>query len=139
MNYETLMYEHIRDVANAEKLPVEFIIPKGDKAVLDLPGNRFLFEHGDAIRSKGIGVCGIYPALGRYRLKMRETVGQTKLFIGHFHQCCQIAGATVNGSIVGFDNYALRNGFAWERPAQMYEVYDSSIGLLNTRQIYCDK
>jgi hypothetical protein len=49
-----------------------------------------------------------------------------------------MTGVTVNGSVVGQDNFALRNGFAPERPAQMYEVYDSSMGLLNTRQIYCD-
>ena len=139
MSYEYLMYKNIETLCKTENLPVEFIIPNADKAVIDMEdGNRFLFEHGDAIRSTGQGVCGIYPALGRYRLKIRETIGQTKLFIGHYHQCTQMKGVTVNGSIIGQDNYALRNGFAPERPAQMYEVFDSSIGLLNTRQIYCD-
>ena len=139
MSYEYLMYKNIETLCKTENLPVEFIIPNADKAVIDMEdGNRFLFEHGDAIRSTGQGVCGIYPALGRYRLKIRETIGQTKLFIGHYHQCTQMKGVTVNGSIIGQDNYALRNGFAPERPAQMYEMFDSSIGLLNTRQIYCD-
>lgn len=139
MSYEYLMYKNIQTLCETEGLPIEFVIPNADKAVIDMEdGNRFLFEHGDAIRSTGQGVCGIYPALGRYRLKIKETIKQTKLFIGHYHQCCTMTGVTVNGSIVGQDNYALRNGFAPERPAQMYEVYDSSIGLLNTRQIYCD-
>ena len=139
MSYEYLMYKNIQTLCETEDLPVEFVIPNADKAVIDMEdGNRFLFEHGDAVRSTGQGVCGIYPALGRYRLKIKETIKQTKLFIGHYHQCCTMAGVTVNGSVVGQDNYALRNGFAPERPAQMYEVYDSNIGLLNTRQIYCD-
>ena len=139
MSYEYLMYKNIETMCKTEGLPIEFVIPNADKAVIDMEdGNRFLFEHGDAVRSTGQGVCGIYPALGRYRLKIKETIKQTKLFIGHYHQCCTMAGVTVNGSIVGQDNYALRNGFAPEKPAQMYEVYDSSIGLLNTRQIYCD-
>lgn len=139
MSYEYLMYTNIKTLCETEGLPIEFVIPNADKAVIDMEdGNRFLFEHGDAVRSTGQGVCGIYPALGRYRLKIKETIKQTKLFIGHYHQCCTMAGVTVNGSIVGQDNFALRNGFAPERPAQMYEVYDSSMGLLNTRQIYCD-
>ena len=140
MSYEYLMYKNIQTLCETEGLPIEFVIPNADKAVIDMEdGNRFLFEHGDAVRSTGQGVCGIYPALGRYRLKIKETIRQTKLFIGHYHQCCTMTGVTVNGSVVGQDNFALRNGFAPERPAQMYEVYDSSIGLLNTRQIYCDQ
>lgn len=139
MSYEYLMYHNIETLCKSEGLPIEFVIPNADKAVIDMEdGNRFLFEHGDAVRSTGAGVCGIYPSLGRYRLKIKETICQTKLFIGHYHQCCTMSGVTVNGSVVGQDNYALRNGFAPERPAQMYEVYDSNIGLLNTRQIYCD-
>lgn len=139
MSYEYLMYKNIESFCKTEGLPIEFVIPSSDKAIVNMDdGNIFLFEHGDAVRSTGQGVCGIYPALGRYRLKTHENFGQTKLFIGHYHQCCQMKGVVVNGSIVGQDNYALRNGFAYEPPAQMYEVYDSSIGLLNTRQIYCD-
>lgn len=139
MSYEYLLYKNIQNLCELENLPIEFIIPNSDKALLSMnDGNLFLFEHGDAIRSTGQGVCGIYPALGRYSLKISKTINQTKLFIGHFHQCTQMNGVTVNGSVVGQDNYALRNGFAPERPAQMYEVYDSNIGLLNTRQIYCD-
>lgn len=139
MSYEYLMYQNIKTLCETEGLPIEFVIPNADKAIVDMEdGNRFLFEHGDAVRSTGQGVCGIYPALGRYRLKIKETIHQTKLYIGHYHQCTQMKGVTVNGSIVGQDNFALRNGFAPERPAQMYEVFDTSIGLLNTRQIYCD-
>ncbi len=139
MSYEYLMYLNIKGMCEMQGLPIEFNIPNADKAIIDMEdGNRFLFEHGDAVRSTGQGICGIYPALGRYRLKVKETIHQSKLYIGHYHQCVQMDGVTVNGSIVGQDNYALRNGFAPERPAQMYEVYDSSMGLLNTRKIYCD-
>lgn len=140
MSYEWLMYKNIETMCKSEGLPIDFVIPCADKALVNMnDGNVFLFEHGDSVRSTGAGVCGIYPALGRYALKTKRTFEQTKIYIGHFHSCCQITDVTVNGSIVGYDGFAMRNGFAWERPAQMYEVYDSNIGLLATRKIYCDK
>ena len=140
LSYEWIMYQNIKNICEITGLPVEFNIPESEMAVVDMPdGNRFIFVHGYQIKSSGSGtVCGIYPALNRLAMKWNRTFNQDKIYLGHFHSCVSIPNATVNGSIIGFNSFALSNGFTYEEPAQMYEVYDSERGLLLTRKIYCD-
>jgi hypothetical protein len=140
LSYEWIMYQNIKSMCEITKLPIEFNIPESEMAVADMPdGNRFVFVHGYQIKSGGSGtVCGIYPALNRLAMKWDRTFNQNKIYLGHFHSCVSIPNATVNGSIIGFNSFALSNGFTYEEPAQMYEVYDSERGLLLTRKIYCD-
>lgn len=140
MSYEWIMYENVKNMCEITNLPVEFIIPESELAVVDMPDKkRFIFIHGYQIKSGGTGtVCGIYPALNRLAMKWDRTFNQDKIYLGHFHSCTSIPNAVVNGSIIGFNSFALSNGFPCEKPAQMYEVYDTERGLLLTRQIYCD-
>lgn len=139
MSYEWLMYQNIKKFCEMDNLPIEFCIPESEVAIVNTPdGQKFIFAHGFQIKGSGTGtVCGIYPALNRLALKWGKVFGQDKIYIGHFHQCVSIANAVVNGSIIGFNTFALSNGMAAEEPAQMYEVYDTVIGQLLTRKIYC--
>lgn len=139
MSYEWLMYKNIEKQCNIEGLPIEFDIPESEMAIEDTEdGKRFLFIHGFQIKGSGNGtVCGIYPALGRLSLKYGRVYKQDKIYLGHFHTCISIPNAVVNGSIIGYNSFAMTNGFAYEEPAQLYEVYDTNIGQLLTRQIYC--
>ena len=122
-----------------DNLPIEFCIPEAEVAIVNTPdGQKFIFAHGFQIKGSGTGtVCGIYPALNRLALKWGKTFGQDKIYIGHFHQCVSIANAVVNGSIIGFNTFALSNGFSFEEPCQYYEVFDTNIGQLLSRKIYC--
>lgn len=140
MSYEWLMYQNVKERCEAAGLPITFNLPESEMAVVDTQDNRrFLFIHGFQIKSTGSGtVCGIYPALNRLAMKWDKIFHQDKIYLGHFHSCVSIPNAMVNGSIIGYNSFALSNGFGYERPAQQYEVYDTKIGLLLTRQIYCD-
>ena len=140
LSYEWIMYQNIKNMCEINKLPIEFIIPESEMAILDMPDKqRFIFVHGYQIKSGGSGtVCGIYPALNRLAMKWDRTFNQDKIYLGHFHSCVSIPNATVNGSIIGFNSFALSNGFPCEKPAQMYEVFNTERGLILTRQIYCE-
>ena len=139
MSLEWLMYMNIKEQCAAANLPIDFCIPEAEIAIVDTVDNRrLLFCHGFQIRGSGNGtVCGIYPALNRLSLKWGQNFNQDKIYLGHFHSCISIPNATVNGSIIGYNSFSLSNGFKAEDPAQMYEVFDSNIGLLLTRKIYC--
>lgn len=139
MSYEWLMYRNIKKQCELTNLPIEFCIPNSEMAIVDTDDKkRFIFVHGFQIKSSGNGtVCGIYPALNRLSMKWEKTFKQDKIYLGHFHSCISIPNATVNGSIIGFNSFALTNGFHYEEPAQMYELFDTKSGLLLTRQIYC--
>lgn len=141
MSFEWLMYQNIKRECELVGLPVEFYIPESEMAIIDTAEDhkRFIFIHGFQIKSNGSGtVCGIYPALNRLSMKWDKTFHQDKIYLGHFHSCVSIPNATVNGSIIGYNAFAMTNGFVYEKPAQQYEVYDTKRGLLLTRQIYCD-
>lgn len=140
MSYEWMMYKNIEEYSKIMNLPIEFYIPESELAIVNTIDNkRFIFCHGFQIKGGGSNtVCGIYPALNRLALKWGKTIKQDKIYLGHFHQCVSINNAVVNGSIIGYNTFALTNGFVYEEPAQMYEVYDTNLGQLLTRKIYCE-
>ena len=135
-----LMYKNIEKQCQLTGLPTKFCIPNSEIANVETEdGRKFIFAHGFQIKSTGNStVCGIYPSLNRLSMKWAKNFKQDKIYIGHFHSCISIPNAVVNGSIIGFNTFALTNGFEYEVPAQMYEVYSSEIGLLLTRKIYVD-
>ena len=139
LSYEWLMYKNIAQQCKIAKLPIEFNIPDSELAIVDTEDNRrFIFCHGFQIKGSGSGtVCGIYPALNRLSLKWSNTFHQDRIFLGHFHCCTSITNAAVNGSIIGFNAFAMTNGFSYEEPCQYYVVYDTEIGELLERKIYC--
>lgn len=139
LSYEWLMYKNIEAECAKANLPIDFYLPESEMAIVDTSDEkRFIFIHGFQIRSGGTGtVCGIYPALNRLSMKWDKTFKQDKIYLGHFHSCISMPNATVNGSIIGYNSFALTNGFSYEEPAQMYEVYDNKIGMLLNRKIYC--
>lgn len=138
MSYEWLMYKNIEKQIELTKLPIEVEIPNSEMAILETSdGKRYMFMHGFQIKSSGNAtVTGIYPALNRLALKLDRNFHQDKIYIGHFHTCVSIPNATVNGSIIGFNAFSLSNGFSYEEPSQMYELFDKN-GLILTRKIYC--
>lgn len=140
MSYEWLMYKNIEKESALTGLPVTFDIPESELMLLDAPdGKRFVFMHGYQIRSSGTNtVCGIYPALNRLTMKFDKNFHQDRVYLGHFHTCVSIPNAVINGSIIGFTAFSMNNGFTREEPAQMYQLFDTRLGELLTRKIYCD-
>ena len=139
LSYEWIMYHNVKQICEGLELDIEFIIPESELALIETPDNkRYIFCHGFQVQSKGTGtVAGIYPALQRLAMKWQKVFQQDKIFLGHYHTNVSIPTATVNGSIIGYNAFALSNGMGYEEPAQQYEVYDSEVGQLLSRKIYC--
>ena len=140
MSYEWLMYQNIKKQCELTGLPIDFYIPESELAVVNTADDKvFIFAHGFQIRGGTGNICGIYPALNRLCLKYGKVFKQDMVFIGHFHSSVNTPNAIVNGSIIGYNAFALSNGMEAERPCQQYVVYDTMMkGQLLARQIYCD-
>ena len=141
MSYEWMMYQNIKKQCELTKLPVEFYIPESELAIINTVDDKvFIFAHGFQIKGSGTNyVCGIYPALNRLCLKYAKVFKQDRLFIGHFHSSVNTPNAVVNGSIIGYNAFALSNGMEAERPKMQYICYDTEMkDELLSRQIYCD-
>lgn len=102
---------------------VQFSIAQGTQLFLEVYGRTIRFTHGDSVKYGG-GVGGvtipIYKALGRW-----DTVRRADLTcMGHFHQLTSLTDLIINGSLIGYNTYAMDIGARFEPPAQAFTILD---------------
>lgn len=138
MNHEYFMYkdiEHIIALMGMSK--VKFVTPESEFAYLDVYGKKVLFAHGHQFRTAG-GIGGIYPSMLRWYSKMNQTIKIDKAFIGHYHTSVYTKEVCVNGSLKGFDAFAMGHGLAFEAPQQTYVILNEKRGFIFYSPIFAD-
>lgn len=138
MNHEYFMYkdiEHIITLMGMTKF--QFIIPESEFAYIEVYGKKLLFAHGHQFRTAG-GIGGIYPSMLRWYSKMNQTVKIDKAFIGHYHTSIYTKEVCVNGSLKGFDAFAMGHGLAFEEPQQTYVILNEKRGFIFYSPIFAD-
>jgi hypothetical protein len=123
---EWLLYTELAREFKDEKR-VKFVLPRGSQTYINVYDFTIRFLHGDDVNYKG-GVGGItiplYKALARW-----ETVRHAHLTcLGHFHQYHDLSDLVVNGSLIGFNPYALSIGARYEVPRQAFFLIDKKRG-----------
>ena len=86
----------------------------------------YLLTHGDQFRG-GSGISGIATplALGAFKKSKRQQAVNDPfdtMLLGHFHQYMTLPGVIVNGSLKGYDEYALISNFGFEVPQQAFWI-----------------
>lgn len=119
---EWLLYKMIAEGFKDEPR-VQFLIPESVQTFLEIYGRTVRFTHGDSVNYQG-GVGGvtipIYKALGRW-----DTVRRADLTcMGHFHQLTSLSDLIINGSLIGYNPYAMSIGARFEPPAQAMTILD---------------
>lgn len=120
-SYDWLIYQTL-DRRFADDPDVIFYIPDGTDALVKIAGHTYCFSHGNAFRG-GDGLIGpLGPVVrGDHKKRGRNAqVGQEydTLVIGHFHQLLQMKRIIMNGSLIGYNEYAYANNFGYEPPQQ---------------------
>ena len=106
---------------------VKFILPAGAHTYVEVYGKLIRFLHGDDARYAG-GVGGIMVPLMR-ALARWDTVYHAHLTcLGHFHQYYDTDGLVCNGSLIGYNPFALSIGARFEEPRQAFFLLDSRRG-----------
>jgi hypothetical protein len=135
-SYEWMMYKDIADYFK-DQPKVEFIIPNGLFAYVDVMGHMCRFWHGDSIKySGGIGglTIPLIKAIQRYDQQQKADYN----FMAHYHQLWQATkNCIVNGSGIGFSPYAQRIGASPEEPVQSFCIIDEKYGLTIKTPIFC--
>lgn len=101
-----------------------FNCPAARDLTYSVEGHRYRLTHGDQFRG-GDGMIGPLGPITRGDLKKRSMAmglpGDDEeydtLVLGHFHQLHMLHSRIINGSLKGYDEYALSCSFGWE-PAQ---------------------
>ena len=123
---EYLMYLSLADYFRNEPR-VQFIIPEGVHSYLDVYGTVIRFQHGHAIKYGG-GVGGIFiPAFKAIAQWNKGRHADLDVF-GHFHQSKDGGNFLCNGSLIGYNAFALSIKADFETPRQTLFLIDSKRG-----------
>ena len=87
------------------------------------------FHHGHGFRYGG-GIGGLYVPLQKYRLRINQQRKADLDCIGHWHTADWLRNTKtlINGSVCGFNAYAMRSGFEPEPPTQQFLIIDKKRG-----------
>lgn len=118
-----------------------FTIPESADALVEIYGFGQLLTHGDQVTGGG-GIGGIYPPVMRLRARKQARHAQIgssfrTLWLGHWHSYLSTPSLIVNGSMKGYDEYAMVSNFAFEVPQQAFAIITPEHGITVQAPIFC--
>ncbi len=140
-SFDWLLYQFLAKRFEADKR-VAFFIPSGPDALYSVYGHKYLLTHGDQFRG-GDGMIGALGPIIRGDHKKRSRNGQIDmeydtLVIGHWHQLIQMQRLIVNGSLVGYNEYAYAGNFGFEAPKQALWITHPGRGITFSMPVHAD-
>lgn len=124
---ESFMYHNLARLYEKEPR-VDFILSDGYHIYLDVYGKTIRIHHGHAMRYGG-GVGGLYIPVNKSIAQWNKgKVADLDVF-GHFHQFKYGGNFIANGSMVGYNSYALSIKAEYERPQQASFLFDKKRGV----------
>ena len=133
---ETLMYAHMAAYFRTEPR-VQFVMDDGYHTYLDIYDWKVRFHHGHAIQYQG-GIGGLFiPAFKAISQWNKARPANLDLF-GHFHQSKDGGNFLCNGSLIGYNSFALRIKADYEPPQQTLVLIDKKRHKTCTWPIYVD-
>lgn len=136
-SYEWLLYHNLKKHYENTK-NVTFIVENGYHTYVKLYDKYTLrFHHGDNIKYGG-GVGGITIPVNK-AIKQWNSTEQAYLDVfGHFHQQLDGGKFICNGSLCGFNDFALAIKAEYEQPQQSFFVMDKERGKVIVAPIFLD-
>lgn len=134
-SHEWLLYMFLKKWYDDRDPRVQFHIAGGYHLYVDLFGKRIRMHHGDEVSYQG-GVGGLTipmnKAIGQWDKAMRADLD----IFGHFHQFLNPTKFISNGSVLGYNPYALAIKAAFEPPMQTLAIFDEKRWLTSVNRIY---
>lgn len=101
---------------------ITLYIPDGPDALYSVYGHRYLLTHGDQFRGGDALIGPLGPIVrGDHRKRARNmqiNADYDTIVMGHWHQLMQTQKFIVNGSLIGYNEYAYNNNYGFEPPRQ---------------------
>ena len=141
-SFDWLIYAMLQDAFSEDKRVI-FQVPKSPDTFYKVFDYRFCIEHGNNFKGGSNAISGIYPsiALGNYRKKnVEQAVGNPfdYLWIGDKHQLKFLGSIFINGSVIGYNEYARDMKFGFEKPQQQFAVIDPIRGATIKGEIFVE-
>lgn len=133
---ETLMYAHLASLYHNEPR-VRFVIDDGYHTYLQVYDKTVRFHHGHALKYQG-GIGGLfipaYKAIDGWDDGRKADVD----VFGHFHQTKDGGKFLSNGSLIGYNAFAVRIKARFERPQQTLFMIDKKRGRTCSWPVYLE-
>lgn len=123
---EYFMYCSIANYFRNEKR-VKVMIPEGAHSYLDIYGYTVRFMHGHDVKFNG-GSGGITICLNKAISQWDKARPAYVTVLGHFHQRFDGGSFVANGSLIGYNSFALSIKASAEKPAQQFFLIDKVRG-----------
>lgn len=120
---EFMMYHNLAEMFKHEPR-VKFQIPEGAHSYVEVYGMNLRFLHGHDIKFGG-GVGGITVPVNKAIAQWDKGKKAYLTCFGHFHQKFDGGNFIANGSMIGYNAFALSIKASAEPPAQQFFVIDS--------------
>jgi len=134
---EYLMYKVLEDKYKNDKR-INFIVSEGYFTYINIYGLLFRFSHGHKVKYGG-GIGGVLiplkKAIGEWNKGKQADVD----VLNHFHTSLFTHRIIINGSLIGYNAFALGNKFEYEQPQQNLFLTHKTKGLTIFSPIYYDK
>lgn len=135
-NYEWLLYLLIQE-ALADDKRIHVQRSKALHTYVGVFGKTLHFHHGDHVQYYG-GSGGITIPLKKATHAWNKFQPADLHHYGHFHTAIDLGDIVVNGSMKGYDEYALSIKAEYEPAQQMFYMLDSKHGKTCVSKIWCD-
>jgi transposase-like protein len=145
LNFDWLLYQFIArtigsDAAYRDR--ITFQIPEGYECSYRIHGLRYMLTHGDAFKG-GNGITGPLLPWMRGGLKASKSYSAMGMpfdvmVMGHWHQLRYLRSIIVNGSLVGWNEYAAKNHFDFETPQQALWLTHPTRGLTFQEAVFAE-
>lgn len=133
---ESLMYTFLASYYRGQSR-IKFVIDDGYHTYVDVYDKVCRFHHGHAIQYQG-GVGGLYIPGKKKCAQWNKARPAHRDFFGHFHQDLNDTMFTCNGSLIGYNSYAVRIGAEYEPPKQSIVLVDKRRGFTGKWPIYLE-
>lgn len=134
---EYFMYCSIANYFRNEKR-VKIMIPEGAHSYLDVYGYTIRFLHGHDVKFGG-GVGGLTIPLNKAIAQWDKARPAYITCLGHFHQRFDGGSFMANGSLIGYNAFALSIKASAEKAAQQFFLIDSKRGKTLVAPILLDE
>lgn len=119
---ETFMYHHLAGYYKNNNR-VKFLISTGYLSYLEVYGFTVCFQHGHAIRYAG-GIGGLTIGTNK-AIAQWERLRHADLYcFGHYHQLFDGGNFICNGSLIGYNAFAMFIKAGFEKPKQCFFLID---------------
>ena len=134
-SYEWLLYKILEGRCHGDQ-QIEFQIADSYFNFMTVFDRRLRFHHGDGLKFQG-GIGGLTIPTEKAIASWNKSPNRADLdLFGHWHQYQQARHWLCNGSLIGYNAYALSIKASFEPPTQTYFLLDKKRGRTMTSPIY---